>query len=112
MVQDPFQLDSCVTSAYMSTAWRHWCNNASRIASKWMENGKGGLISEGIFNLLPSSKKLNDITILDFFSHNLVSCAMNPESTNTYYFLLVLRRYKFTLFFVKIDSYSGIFYIF
>ena len=59
VVQDPFHLDFCVTKAYMSTAWRHCCSNASKIASKWIENGKGGLISKGIFNLVPSSRKSN-----------------------------------------------------
>ena len=78
VVQDPFQLDFCVTKAYLSTAWRHCCNNLSRITSKWMENGKGGLISEGIFNLVPSTGKLNYSPLFQ----SLVSCITNPESTN------------------------------
>ena len=57
VIQDPFQLDFCISEAYMSTAWRHGCNDESRMASKWMENGKVSIAVNsnlgGVFKSLP-----------------------------------------------------------
>ena len=53
VVQDPFQLDFCVTSAYNTQAWKNHCKYISRLMSIGFGNtsGKGNL--EDFFEMIP-----------------------------------------------------------
>ena len=79
VVQDPFQLDFCVTKEYNTQTWRNHCKYVLRITSKWFDKNwwhskKENLVDIFEYSFEPQetrkSHKILDLDQVDFGSEN------------------------------------------
>ena len=68
--------------------------------------GKGGLISKGMFNLVQSSKKMNQ-----YCAHHIFSQILDLQFFSRFFCFCFFKGFKVSFFGIKINSYIGILFL-